>query len=600
VDGQIYFTQFEFESPVRIRSDLYRWNLNGDWERLTRGSRYIDLFALSGDGIGAARLEDGKRRVYVLDVMGADTVPTPLPAPRADDWGRIAASPRGEWIAGALHSGGRWDIALWPVGVPEERVAVTNDAAMDQDPVWSADGSLLLFASERLGLPQIFAYELASGSVHRLTDEPTGAREPAMSLDGTLYYSTLLGDGYAIALDREWELGTVPEQSDTAPPYTASTPVDARETGYAPWGALLPRYWIPLAHDEGESGWFVGALTSSADPVGRTEYALAATVAPDNGRWEAVAALEHTRWASWSLDLVAGQTWEYAGRGLAADSSRVPLSRRERTAEVGVSYAWRRWRSLMGSRLGLFIEREDLTNEGTTALAWVPDSLAFGGALLSLGWTRSERPPLSVSPENGFSASALYSRRWELGGSGWSSEVRGSLNGFVALPLPGFANWVVAARVSGGLSHGTHPRYFSLGGVSSDALSLMPGATLGGGRRSFPLRGYGSTARFTRVTVGVAELRVPVVMVGKGISRLPMLLDKVTANLFLEFGGGWNEGDDPDPLSLWDVGGEIGVDLGVGSSFLVRTRIGCAVALRAGLGSQAGDPLVYLALGPSF
>ncbi len=597
IDGQLYFTQLEFASPASIRSDLYRWALNGRVERLTWGGRYTDVFALREGEVGAVRLQDGQRHVYTLDTARADDVR--LTVPPADDWGRIAVSPRGDWIAGALHAGGRWDIALWRAGAPETRLAVTDDAAMDQDPAWSDDGSLLLFASERLGMPQIFAYELVSGAVFQLTNEPTGAREPVLSQTGTLYYSTVLGDGYAIAAEAHWERAASSSRPDSAPEYVAAPPVAARETGYAPWGALLPRYWIPLAHDEADAGLFLGALTASADAVGRTEYALAATVATDNGRWEAVATVAHSRWAAWNLDLLAEQTWEYAGLGPSADGGHAPVSRRERTLEAGVGYRWRRWRSGIGARLGVFLERDDLTNEGTTPPAWVPDSLTFGGARLSLGWWQVERPPLSISPENGVSVNGLYSRRWELGGGGRSSEVRGSVSGFVALPLRGFANWVVAGRVSGGLSGGTHPRRFSLGGVSSEALTLMPGATLGG-RRSFPLRGYSSVGGFTRAATGVIELRVPVALVGKGILRLPLLIDKVTADLFAEVGGGWEEREDRDPLVLWDAGGEIGVDLGLGSSFLVRTRVGCAVPLRSASGTEAGNPRFYLALGPSF
>jgi hypothetical protein len=600
VRGRLYLTQFEFDSPVRIRSDLYKWDLNGDLDRLSRCSRVSGVFAAPHGLAGVVELRDGTRRVYVLgdQADGADS--NRFPTPPADDWGRIAVSPDGKWVAAARHAGGRWDIVMWPLGRPEGFRLVTDDPALDQDPVWSADGGMLLFASERLGLPQIFAFETASQSTHRVTDAPTGAREPAVAPDGTLYYSTLLGDGYAVVIEREWRREPVETAPSAVPTYAASPEVPARETGYAPWGTLRPHYWMPIARDESEAGVFVGGFTSASDAIGRTSYTLVATAAPQNGRWEGVAAVEHRRWPSWSVDVAAGQTWDYGGRGLTESGARVPISFRERSAELGVRHLWRRWRTVLSTRLGAFVEREELTYDGLEPLAWVPDSATFGGALLSTRLSHSERAPLSISPENGFSVVGLYARRWELGGAGWSNEVRVGLNGYLALPLPGFANWVLALRLTGGFSGGTDANTFSIGGESSDLVSLVPGTTLGSGRRRFPLRGYDRGGRFTRATAGLMELRVPILVVGKGVGRLPLLIDRLSANLFFEVGGGWNQGEDASPTALSDIGAEFAADLGLGSSFSLRVRGGWAVALKDGLGSARGDSRLYVAFGPSF
>ncbi len=600
LDGDLFLTQLEFGSPVHIRSDLYRWDLSDGIERLTWGARIAEVFSYPGALLGATRLGSGTRQVYAVGDSGSMARHDRLPVPPADDWGRIAVSPDGERVAGARHADGRWDIALWPIDHPGEFRLVSDDPALDQDPVWSSEGKLLLFASERTGLPQIHAYDPVSRTSQRITNAPTGAREPALAPDGTLYYSTILGDGYAIAVEREWRREPILAASDAGERYLAAPDVPARETGFSPWAALRPRYWIPVGHDESAAGMFFGGLTSAHDPIGRTSYVLAAAVAPATGRWETVATLEHKRWRSWSADLAAAQTWEYAGLGLTESGGTGPVSVRERSAEAGVRYAWRRWRTSFGLRVGGFVDREDLVNDGSEPLGWVPDSATFGGALLSLGLTHSERAPLSISPENGLSVSGLYARRWEFGGVGWSNEARLGLSGYLALPLPGFAHWVLAARVSGGFSGGPDARTFSIGGESGEAVSLVPGTTLGSGRRRFPLRGYGRGGRFTRATAGILELRIPMLLAGKGMGRLPLLLDRVSANLFFEVGGGWNRGQEPNPTALSDVGTEITLDVGVGSSFLLRVRLGWALALREGLGSERGDSRVYLAFGPSF
>jgi outer membrane protein assembly factor BamA len=100
--------------------------------------------------------------------------------------------------------------------------------------------------------------------------------------------------------------------------------------------------------------------------------------------------------------------------------------------------------------------------------------------------------------------------------------------------------------------------------------------------------------------VGTTELRVPILLAGKAVGKLPLLLDKLATHLFWEVGGGWSQGEQPAPTDLMDAGGEVVTDLGIGAGLLLRARLGAAVVLRDGLGSSKGDVRIYLALGQSF
>ncbi len=596
----LYLTQLEFVSPVQIRSDVYRWKPGGVWERLTYGGRHSDVFAVPDGRLGVISLNFGLRQLQLVGDDGG--TPVPFPAPDASDWGRVALSPDGASVAAARHYDGRWDIVLWPAGHPEELRPVTDDVALDADPVWSPDGRWLLFASERHGIPQIYRHRPGSGVVEQLTAEPTGAREPAVAPEGALFYSTLLADGYAIVLRRE--PAPVPTQGsapDIALPLLDAPAVAVRETGYAPWAALRPHYWIPLGHGERDAGFFLGAFTSGRDAVGRTAYSALLSAAPGTGRWEAAMSIGYTRWRSWSVDFTAGQTWDYAGSVLSVNGNAVPVSFRERSAEVGLSYRWRRWRSGVGSRVGAFVEQDVLFNDGTEPLRFTPRNPTFVGAVASVRAAYAKRPALSISREGGASLSALYLRRWELTGSGWSYEVRGGVNGYLALPLPGFAHWVLAGRVTAGVTGGPTPGVYTIGGESGDVVEIVSGYTLGSGRRSFPLRGYArGTDRFTRAVVGVAELRIPIVLIGKGVSKFPLLLDRFSLSLFAETGGGWNEGERAVLTQYRDVGGEVVLDVGIGAGFPLRLRAGGAVALSDGLGSREGEARFYVAFGSAF
>jgi len=599
VGDAVFLTQLEFESPVEIRSSLYRWNPEGPLQRLTHDARSTDVFSVPGRGIGVVQLDSAVRTVRLLRRPGSDDEAIPLPV--ADDWGRIAVSPSGDWVGAARHSDGRWDIVIWPWGRPGDYEMVTDDAAMDADPVWTADGSELLFASERGGLPQIYAFSPESKNARRITSEVTGAREPAVAPDGTLYYSTTLGDGFALLVQRGRPAGGS-ESEDRAVPdaFVEAAAVPVRQSGYAPWASLRPHFWIPFFHDEKAAGLFVGALTWGTDALERTRYTALATAAPSTGRWEGLLSLLHSRWRSWSVDLAAAQTWDYGGLVLTESGNAVPVSFREHSAEIGLTNRWRRWRSGASWRIGAFVERDQLVNDGSEPLPFTPSNPTFTGGVLSAALNYSDQPALAISPENGGSIAGLYMRRWEIAGSDWSYELRGGVNGYLALPLPGFSHWVLAARATAGISGGTVPTRYAIGGVSGDAVPFAAGSTIGSGRRTFAMRGYQSGGRFTRAFVGITELRVPILLAGKAVGKLPLLVDKLATYLFWEFGGGWSEGEESAPTDLMDAGAEVVTDLGIGAGLLLRARLGAAVVLRDGLDSSQGDVRIYLALGQSF
>src|SRR5205814_2237342 len=63
---------------------------------------------------------------------------------------------------------------------------------------------------------------------------------------------------------------------DSAPPLA----VPARETGYAVWPSLRPRFWIPFFLNAGPTGRFGGAVTAGTDALHRFTYAADLLLAP--------------------------------------------------------------------------------------------------------------------------------------------------------------------------------------------------------------------------------------------------------------------------------------------------------------------------------
>src|SRR5439155_1318751 len=73
------------------------------------------------------------------------------------------------------------------------------------------------------------------------------------------------------------------------------------------------------------------------------------------------------------------------------------------------------------------------------------------GGSVTLAVTHVVSAPLAVSHQDGFSWSAFYRRREELGGTRWSSEARSRVGLYAHIPgLGGFAHHVLAVRLSAG------------------------------------------------------------------------------------------------------------------------------------------------------
>lgn len=596
IGDTLYVTQLDFGSPVEVWADLYRWVPGGHWTRVTRGARVTTPFDPRDGSVGVFTAWSGRRSVVTL--RRPDWRTQALPTPPAAEWANLAFSPDGAWVAGVRHLGGRWDLVVWPHSDRAAVVAVTDDLALEGDPAWSPDGERVLFFSERGGLPQVYEYARTTGRLRRRTGAPAGAREPREGPDGALYYSTVLADGFAIVRGAPGGAAEPVAASLSPPPFVPASAVDATEGAFDPWPALLPRYWIPVGRNEGTAGFFVGALTGSVDPIGRTRYGVTALLAPDRGRWEAGVFLEHQRWKAARLDLGFTQLWD-PSLGITSDGTLVTLGERERRVAAGLTLEWRRWRTALSARIGGELESSALFVDDTLRVV-VPDQPVFAGPVVAARLVHLSQPVLAISPENGLVLDGAVRRRWAVSGTGWSYGVRGAAAGYLALPLPGFAHWVLAGRLSGARNGGPTPERFSIGGESGDLYEILPGYAVGAGRRAFPLRGYPRGGAYTRAVVGAAELRVPLLLVSQGIWQLPVVLDRVSLAAFWEAGGGWEAGDPAAPTALQDVGAELVFDLGVSYDTPLRVRLGGAVPLRDGLGVGRGDARFYIAFGSAF
>ena len=196
-------------------SDIFIFDLASKSVRtLTRGARARDPdFSADGRRLVMVTNRAGTNQ---LEVMTVDQVREPLT--HHDDQTQYSTprfSPDGAHIAVSVHQQGQRDLWLFRDDATPLR-RITDDAAIDRDPAWSPDGRYLFFSSDRTGIPNIYAIELATERLWQVTNVRTGAARPAISADGERMayeqYSALGWDVRMMALDpSQWlDRGVLP------------------------------------------------------------------------------------------------------------------------------------------------------------------------------------------------------------------------------------------------------------------------------------------------------------------------------------------------------------------------------------------------------
>ena len=631
-DGRVVFSQRDFVDPYRQYLDLYVADPDGPVRRLTRGAR-VDYPSVSADGRTAlaVRQRDGTSALVRIDLT--DGTVRELVAPRTDvHWAYAAGSPDGRWIAASRWSkGGFYDVVLVD-SAGRIVTEVTRDRAVDLSPTWSPDGSWLLWASDRTGIPNLFAVFVDAngkiGPVRQITNMLTGASEPVVDPSSSwIYFAGYHADG--------WHLERIPFDVDSwfAPAPTAQRftrgggaaaaaydeRIEAPERSYRAFPSVLPRYWEPT-YQEGESalgtsviGRSYGLQTTGVDLVGRHRLGFAVRYEPKGRRFEGGATYSFFGLANPSLNLSVRQDHDVVGfRTLDPDTVTEPDTltlfavERERMVRASATVVRRRLRSFLGFTVGagyVWKSRELLDDGPEPSDLQLRRTMGRApelSATVSFATTRVH--PFSISREDGVSGFLQARRRWDAsvtdslaGEPGFDlgfHDLSGEVRAYKGLRLPGFANHVLAARVSAGAGSA-----FSIGGSSGQSERITGRELFGGSSLLFPVRGYRRRSRHGRYAwTASAEYRVPLARINRGLGDFPVYFDWIAASVFVDAGNAWF--DNPRGDALASVGGELLLNGLPVWTLPTVLRTGLAVPLVSVPGVRSVS--VYVRLGVAF
>lgn len=622
-DGSLLYSQLDYTSAYTIRSDLYIDRKSGGTRRLTHGARLAFPDARHDRLIVAVNTLPAGTRLAIVSADGRLVTPITSGGPD-EQWSEPRWSPDGKHIAAVRWTrGGTSEIVVIDtVGRVEQ--TLIRERAVNASPSWSADGRYVYFSSDRSGVTNLYQAAFRSASpdtltaanVQRVSDAVTGLFEPQPSPSGREIAATVFkADGYHI--------GVAPISEHPAPSTQHLTQVDPRDappisktpapsTKYSPWRSLLPRYWIPFTEAALDSNSArIGALTSGEDVVGRHSYQALLFVPTDNSGITGSLYYRDGRLGQPVIELVASQDWSNYVRILDATQQNRSIGMlRRRIRDASLAFTMRRPRARTSSyfSVGGGVEARDYAADSAPLLARI-DSV-FRGAyyyprvVVSAGWGNSQYPALAISPEDGISLATTTRVRWRSGDTTVATiSVVGAASAYKSLDLPGFAHHVIALHIAGGAQDNRGTGYYEVGGVNGGTLDVLPGYTLGEGRRTFGVRGFPTASLLgIRAFAGSVEYRAPLTLPGRGLGTLPLFLDRTSITLFGDAGTAWCPGiyvsrqtpnfalctqshfDNKlvflEPYAIGSVGGELNVSAAVLSwDQPFRFRLGVAAAV---------------------
>jgi hypothetical protein len=609
-DGGVVFGSAEFYKNVWLLADLERLEPgkrssfgapDGGRVRVTRGMRAADP-TVSPDGrrVVFNINRSGTRSLAIGDLRdeGLENVRELVPANFMEQSFTPRWSPDGTHVAYSVWKrGGFRDIRYVDVRDGTWR-DLTNDRAVDGAPSFSADGRLLYFHSDRTGVMNLYALELATDRVRQITNVLTGAYMPEPSPDGkTLAYVGYTTDGFdlfAMTIDEStWTDAT--EYVDTRPPVPVIPPKQWDVKPWSAWDTLIPRrYGVQIT--EGSFGRVFIITAAQSDLLGINTVSL--TTVTEQEKPELQGSFAYT-YARLPFDAGIGVFRTITPRGGYALGAYRPTVVQE-TAGLSTSIAYSQLRAAdsrsyvithsiarTGAELPTPIDKLDPYETPTFPARGFASTLH-----LAYSYTNAERYLWSVGAERGYSLGLAFDLTDPRLGSDFAGFVsNGDLSMYFTMPW--LRHHSVAVHAGAGTSGGVFPGRgaFYVGSfVDLPIVDTVRNVLIQGG---ITLRGYPPVIVAGRsYTLGNLEYRFPIVNIDRGPSTLPIFINRISGNVFLDYGSAFDLLDTAEFKT--GTGAELWFDSTLGYIAAFTFRLGYA----RGLSSGGIDKVYFVAAVP--
>lgn len=590
--NRFLFAQSDYVNPYQVRSDLWIAD-RGHEHQLTFGKRLVTPDVRTDGEIVAEQIVPGATRLVLVSRDGKSIRPITTGS-YDEQWTEPRWSHRGDKIAAVRWLRGNLSQIVILDSLGKEITILASGQSIQATPSWSYDDAGVYYSSDHTGEAQVYFARL-DRTTYRVSSAGTGIFEPQASpRDDRLAAVLFKSDGYHLGVSpccdanawRAEPAQMVTQATNVAPVLIDSSPAKK----YSPWRTFVPRYWLPTIDPGIRDGYRIGALTSGSDVIGR--HTMEASLrAPTNGLGGLTGSINY-QYSGFGLPIIqldAAQDWESLGFAFERDASRTPIGevfRRTWSGDATATWLRTRARKQIALTGGVGIEHRThvldgsdlpLTSLDTTGGLGSP---TFPSIVAAASFANAQRPPYSISPEDGVSLNVTVRDRFNSGANGngdASYSTVGQAAIYKSLNLPGFAHHVLALRGSAGYSDENASGYFLVGGVSGSSYEIIPGYTLGEGRKTFPVRGFAAgTVAGTRAVTGSAEYRVPLFLLGGAPGPLPFFFDRSSLTFFGDYGVAWcpdiKAGREvcnqprpvfTDKLALASVGAELNLTLGL-------------------------------------
>ncbi len=586
-----------FELPAHLKSPS---GLDGTRIRWTDGWRALDP-SVTSDGRRVVFTTNHRGTTYLMaadvvpatDRIGAHTVANVrglVPSERFDQVFTPRWAPDNRHVAfSAWHRGGYRDVQIVDT-VDGSYVEVTHDRAIAGDALFSADGRWLYFHSDRTGVTNVYAYEVATGRLRQVTNVVNGAYQPEPSPDGrSLAYVGYTHEGYDVfvmPIDESTWLDALPyEESRPAPPADLAGP--PRITPPRPYNALLtlaPRsYSVQIT--QGNFGEESVVTAAGSDIAGLHDVSASLTTEWERPELQGTLAYGYHR-LPFDVSLSAYRSIAPAG-GYALGPNPIPWVEEVVGGTAGVSYAMPR--AFDGQSFALSYSVARIAGALPLPSAQLnpydtPTTPALGTlGSLHLGWSYSNAVGYlwSVSPEEGFTLGATLDVADPALGSDFSGyAARFDFEDYVRMPW--LRHHVLALHAGGGASGGNEAGLgaFYVGGfVDAPVIDTVRNYLVQ--RGWLALRGYPVITEVgTYYALGNAEYRFPIVNIDRGPSTLPFFLHQISGAAFVDYGSAFNTAESAEFKT--GVGAEIWFELTFAYALTLTFRAGYAKGLASG------------------